>query len=104
MDARTVEASRMRLVELRRELVEQLGVGAAAIGGSIVLTAVFEPLVLPLFVGGLVLGALAVRSLWRHWDLVDRLADDDDAHVIPEVAAYAQRHGRIAGRPYDPRD
>jgi hypothetical protein len=95
MDARTLEASRARLAELRREEIEQLAVSAAAIAGSLVLTSVYRPLVLPLFVGGVALGVLAIRCLWQHWDLVDRLADDHDAHVIPEVGAYAARHGRV---------
>ena len=68
---------------------------AAALSVSLVLTGVYRPLVLPLFVAGVALGALAIRSLWRRWDLVDRLADDRDAHVIPEVGAYAARHGRV---------
>ena len=95
MDARTLEASRARLAELRHEEIEQLAVSAAAIAGSLVLTTLYQPLVLPLFVGGLALGTLAIRSLWRHWDLVDRLAGDRDAHVIPEVREYAARHGRV---------
>jgi hypothetical protein len=95
MDARTLQASRRRLAELRREGIQQLAVGAAAVVGSLVLTVAYRPLVMPLFLGGVAVGALAMRSLWRHWDLVDRLADDRDAHVLPEVAAYAARHGRV---------
>lgn len=95
MDARTLENSRARLAELRREEIEQLAVSAAALSVSLVLTGVYRPLVLPLFVAGVALGALAIRSLWRRWDLVDRLADDRDAHVISEVGAYAARHGRV---------
>jgi hypothetical protein len=61
-------------------------------------TVVCPPLVLPLFLGGLTIGALGVGSLWRHWDLVDRLADDRDAYVIPEVRAYAARDARMDRR------
>ncbi len=95
MDTRALEASRARLAELRRTEIEQLAVSAAAVAGSLVLTSVYRPLVLPLFVGGVALGVLAMRCIWRRWDLVDRLADDRDAHVIPEVGAYAARHGRV---------
>ena len=101
MNARTIETSRRRLAELRREELQQFVVSAAAVAGSLVFTSVSEALVLPLFVGGLALGILAVRCLWRHWDLVDRLADDPDAHVIPEVAAYAARHGRLGANVAD---
>lgn len=101
MNARRIEASRTRLAELRREELQQFVVSAAAMAGSLVLTSVSQQLVLPLFLGGLALGTLAVRCLWRHWDLVDRLADDPDAHVIPEVAAYAARHGRRGAKVAD---
>ena len=59
---------------------------------SLMLTSAYRPLVLPLFMGGVAVGALAIRSLWKHWDLIDRLAEDRDAHVISEVAEYAARH------------
>lgn len=94
VDTHTVEAARERLVDLRRDELQQLGVGAGAILASLGLTVAYQPLVAPLFVGGIAVWLLAIRSLWRHWDLVDRLADDPDATVIPEVAAYAERHGR----------
>src|SRR4029077_20171571 len=37
-------------------------------------------------------------SLWRRWDLVDRLADDRDAYVISTVRAYAARDARMDRR------
>ena len=92
MDARTLDASRTRLAELRRDETQQLTLSAVAMAASLVLTIAYRPLVLPLFMGGVAVGALAIRSLWRHWDLVDRLAEDRDAHVIFEVAEYAARH------------
>lgn len=94
MDVRTLDASRTRLAELRRVEIQQFTVSAVAMAASLVLTSAHRPLVLPLFLGGVAVGALAIRSLWRHWDLVDRLAEDRDAHVISEVAEYAARHGR----------
>ena len=87
-----------RLVELRHDELEQLGLGAAALGASLALTAVYRPLVLPLFLGGLALWLLGIRSLWRRWDLVDRLADDRDAYVISAVRAYAARDARMDRR------
>jgi hypothetical protein len=41
---------------------------------------------------------LGIRSLWRRWDLVDRLADDRDAYVISAVRAYAARDARMDRR------
>jgi hypothetical protein len=93
MNAQLVEQARERLAELRREQIEQFFVGACAVVTSLVLTTVYTTLVLPLFVGGFAVLMLGIRSLWRHWDLVDRLAEDPSMHAIPEVAEYARRHG-----------
>ena len=94
VNPQTVESAREQLVDLRRDELQQFGLGAVAILTSLGLTVAYQPLVLPLFVGGIAVWLLAIRSLWRHWDLVDRLADDPDATVIPEVAAYAERRGQ----------
>ena len=94
MDPQRLEATRTRLVELRHDELQQFGVSAAATLASLGLTVVYRPLVLPLFVGGIAVGILAMRSLWRRWDLVDRLSEDPTMHVIPEIAVYADRHGR----------
>jgi hypothetical protein len=87
-----------RLAELRRDELQQLGLGALALGASLAMTAAYEPLVGPLFVGGMAMWLLGIRSLWRHWDLVDRLADDRDAYVISAVRAYAARDARMDRR------
>ena len=42
-----------RLAELRRDELQQLGLGALALGASLAMTAAYDPLVGPLFVGGL---------------------------------------------------
>ena len=86
------------------------------------MTAIYVPVVLPLFVGGLAVGMLGMRTFWQRWDIVDRLADERDAYVIPEVLSYAARdacmerrsnsaaldpklalHGRPRGQLADPR-
>jgi hypothetical protein len=87
-----------RLAELRRDELQQLGLGALALGASLAMTAAYEPLVAPLFVGGMAMWLLGIRSLWRRWDLVDRLADDRDAYVISAVSAYAARDARMDRR------
>ena len=53
---------------------------------------------MPLFLGGVVVGALGVRALWLRWDLVDRLSGDRDAYVISEVRAYASREATMERR------
>jgi hypothetical protein len=52
----------------------------------------------PLFLGGLAVAALGIRALWRRWDLVERLAGERDAYVIPEVKTYASREATMERR------
>ncbi|HEX4929880.1 MAG TPA: hypothetical protein VFV62_04155 [Gaiellaceae bacterium] len=39
-----------------------------------------------------------MRALWRRWDLVDQLAGERDAYVIPEVLAHAARETTVGRR------
>jgi len=98
MYARAVDDASARLRELRREEWEELTVGALALGLAIAATQVRPELALPLFFGGLAVGALGVRALWRQWDLVERLSGERDAYVIPEVLAYASREATMERR------
>jgi hypothetical protein len=96
--ARAVIEANTRLAELRRDEWQQLGLGALALTASLATTAAYEPLVAPLFFGGIALWLLGIRSLWRRWDLVDRLADDRSAYVISAVRAYAARDAQMDRR------
>jgi hypothetical protein len=100
MHARAIEESETRLVELHHDELEHVGLGGAALAASLAATALCPPLVIPLFVGGMAMEALGIRAIWRHWDLVDRLADDCDAYTIVEVRDYAAREARIERRAY----
>jgi hypothetical protein len=91
MYARAVDEAAARLRELRHEEWADLGLAALAIGLALAATQVRPALALPLFFGGLAVGALGVRALWRRWDLVERLSGERDAYVIPEVLAFASR-------------
>jgi hypothetical protein len=98
MYARAVDDAAARLRELRHEEWEGLGLAALALGLAVAATQVRPALALPLFLGGLAVGALGVRALWRRWDLVDRLAGDRDAYVISEVRAFASREATMERR------
>lgn len=98
MHARAVDDARIRLRELRCEEWEDLGVGVAALGLALVATQLRPALAVPLFLGGIVVLARAVRALWRRWDLVDQLAGERDAYVIPEVLAVANREATFDRR------
>ena len=98
MYARAVDEAAEHLRQLRREEWEDLGLGALALATAIAATQQLPALALPLFAGGLFVGARGLRALWRRWDIVDRLATERDAHVIPEVRAYARRETTMARR------
>ena len=98
MHARALDEAQARLFELHHDEIQDTALGGVALSASLVSTALYPPLVVPLFVGGVTMGILGIRALWRHWDLVDRLADDRDAYAIRQVRKYAARDARVARR------
>lgn len=91
MYARAVDDAAARIRDLRREEVSDLVLAALALVLAVAVTQIHPPLAIPLFLGGLVVGARGVRALWRRCELVERLATDHDAYVISEVRAFAAR-------------
>jgi hypothetical protein len=91
MYARAVEDAAVRLRELRLAELGELGVAALALVLAVVAARVYPPLAIPFLVGGVAVGASGVKALWQRWDLVERLAGERDAYVIPDVLAYALR-------------
>lgn len=98
MYARAVDQADARLQELRQEERVELGLAAVALAASLVSTEVLPELTAPLFIGGLVVGLLGLRTLWRRWDLLERLSGERDAHVISEVRALAVREATMERR------
>jgi hypothetical protein len=98
MYARLVDDSAVRLRELRRAEWEDLTVAAVALVAGVAATQVYPRLSLPLFLGGLGVGVLGVRVLWRRWDLVDWLSGEPDAYVIAEIRARAEREATLERR------
>lgn len=98
MYARAIEEAAANLRELRHEEWGRLAAAAFAMGLAVAATNVRPELAMPLFVGGLAVGALGVRALWRRWDLIDRLAGESDAYAIPEVRSYASREATMLRR------
>ena len=98
MHARAVDDAELRLRDLRREEWQDLALAGVTLGLAIAATVRAPSLALPLLIGGLALGALGIRALWRHWDLVDRLAGEPDAYAIAEVLAYAARETTMQKR------
>ena len=98
MYARAVEDAAARLRELRREEWEDLALAAVVLALAVAATEVLPAIALPLFLGGLVVAARGIRALWYHWDLVEQLAAEQDAYVIPAVLARAERDATMERR------
>ena len=98
MYARAIDEASSRLRELRQEEFEDLGLASLAIALALAATQVSPVLAMPLFLGGVVVAVLGMRALWRRWDLVDQLAGERDAYVIPEVMAHAARETTVDRR------
>ena len=98
MDARTIDDAGERLRELRQEEWEDLGLAALALGLAVLAARAWPSLALPLFLGGIGVGALGLRALYRRWDLVERLSGERDAYVIPDVLAHAAREATLERR------
>jgi hypothetical protein len=118
--ARSIEDSEKELRELRLEEWSDLVLAVVVLGGALVATALYPSLVWPLFVGGLVVAAVAGHAFVRRLDLVDQLLVDRDAYAIPEIqreaaraasrdsrrelaASIRKRLTRLPGCPLDPR-
>jgi hypothetical protein len=98
MYARAVDDAAARLRALRQEELGDLGLAALALALACAATQVRPVLAVPLFLGGLAVAVLGIRALWLHWDLVERLAGERDAYVIPEVMTYASREATMERR------
>jgi hypothetical protein len=98
MYARAVEEADVQLRDLRREEWSDLALAALAIVAALTATQVRPALALPLFLGGLAVGARGLRAAWRRWEIVDGLAGEREALVIPEIRAHALRAASIERR------
>jgi hypothetical protein len=91
MHARAVDDAEARLRELQHEGWQDLALALLTLGLAVGAAELAPSFAVPLFIGGVVIGVLAIRAYWRHWDLVDRLAGEREAYSIAEVLAYASR-------------
>lgn len=98
MHARAIDEASSRLRKLRQEEFEDLGLASLSIALALAATQIRPVLAIPLFLGGVAVGVLGMRALWRRWDLVDQLAGERDAYVIPEVLAHAARETTVDRR------
>jgi hypothetical protein len=98
MTARRIQDAERRLHELREEEWSDLGLAVVAMALSLAATALYPPLALPLFIGALAVAYLAIRAIFRRWDLFDRLLLDREAYVIREVRRRAENAASMKSR------
>jgi hypothetical protein len=89
MDARAVDESAEQLHALKQVEIADVGLAVAALAFAVAAAEYRPAFALPLLLGGLFIGACGMRALWRHGELVQRLARDRDAYAISEVRAFA---------------
>ena len=98
MYARAVDDAGSRLRELRREEWGDLALGAVAVAAALVATQVRPGFAVPLFLGGVFVGARGLVAAWRRWEIVDGLAGEPDAYVIDEIHLHALRETTLERR------
>jgi hypothetical protein len=98
MYARAVDDAAAQLQNLRRVSWQDLALAAVTLILAVVVTQIHPPLALPLLLGGVTVGGLGIRALWRRWDIVERLSGERDAYVIAEVLAFASREATMERR------
>ena len=98
MYAAAVEEARTQLRELRLSGRDNLGLAALTMSLAVAATEIRPNLALPLLVSGLFASARGIRALWSRWDLIDRLAVEPDAYLIPEILDYASREATAEKR------
>ena len=91
MDARQVDEAAKRLRGLRAQTVEDLVLAAAAVTLALIASHYRPALAMPLLVGAFGVAFLGMRALVRRTFLVEDLAVDRDAFVIPDVHRFALR-------------
>ena len=98
MYARAVDDAHARLRELRREEWEGFALGGVVLALALTATQVRPEVAMPLFLGGLYAWGRGMKALVQRSALVEQLAGDRDAYVIPDVLDYAAREATLDRR------
>jgi hypothetical protein len=91
MDARSVERAEIQLHELRLQGLCDFVLAGVAFAAALAGSRLLPPLAVPLLVAGMGVALLGMRALVRRYLLLEDLAVDRDAYLIPEVRAVALR-------------
>jgi len=98
MYARDVDEAQTNLRDLRHVEREEFVLAALVFWAALVATKLLPQLAFPLFLGGVAVAILGVRADLRRCNLLDSLAAERDAYVIPEVFTHASRKATIDKR------
>jgi hypothetical protein len=93
-----IDGSRRELHELRVAEWADFGLAGVAMALSIAATEVAPAFSLPFFLGGVAVLVMAVRTVYRRWDLCESLLLDPDAYDIAEIQARAEQLASLAER------
>jgi hypothetical protein len=91
MTARQIDEAAWRLRDLWFRGVEELAVGTTALGLALAATQLRPELAVPLLAGAVVVSYLGVVALVRRSFLLEDLAGERDAYVIPAVSRFGRR-------------
>ena len=91
MTARQIDDATERLRDLRLRGTEELAVGATALVIALAATQLRPALAAPLLAGAVVVSFLGVVALVRRSFLIEDLAAERDAYVIPAVRRFGRR-------------
>jgi hypothetical protein len=91
MDARSVERAETQLHELQLQGFEDFLLAAVALAASLAASRLLPAAAVPLLVSGMAVGFLGMRALVRRYLLLEDLATERDAYLIPEVYAAAAK-------------
>jgi hypothetical protein len=103
MTARQVDQAAKRLRDLRAQTVADLVLAAGAFGLALTASRLWPDLAMPLLIGAIGVAFLGMRALVRRTFLVEDLAVDREAYVIPDVREFGLRaaspeHRRLLAR------
>jgi hypothetical protein len=98
MTAHEVDRAARQLHDLRSQTLEGSGLAALAFGLALTASWLEPSLAVPLTVGAFAMTFLAARAYVRRFLLVDDLAVDRDAYVIPAVQEFGRRAASIEHR------
>ena len=91
MDARSVERAEAQLHELKLQGLEDFVLAGVAFAAALAGSRLLPALAVPLLVAGMGVALLGMRALVRRYLLLEDLACERDAYLIPEVRAVAER-------------